>query len=114
MQVKPKFVALLAFVCALTVTQLAIAAGGLKVVTTPAHPKKGQMVQMKVSGLKPNERVSATLKIPSSGQTNHYTAKAGSAGVLINAVRAQVKGRNVWTYTGKSSHKTISTSYVVR
>jgi hypothetical protein len=112
---KFKFFALMVVVGALAITPIALAAG-LTIKTTPAHPKKGQMVQMKVSGLKAGEKVKAVLVLPASGQKATYypKQKASSGGVFINTVRAQVKGKNVWTYTGRTSHRKGSTSYVVR
>jgi hypothetical protein len=64
---KLKFFALVVVVGALAITPIALAAG-LTVKTTPAHPKKGQMVQMKVSGLKAGEKVKAVLTLTASGQ----------------------------------------------
>ena len=116
MVISRKFFALMIVACALAIAPIAFAAG-LTVKTTPAHPKKGQMVQMKVSGLKPGEKVKAVLTLPNAGgQKNTYfpKQKASSGGVFINTVRAQVKGKNVWTYTGRTSHRKGSTSYTVR
>jgi hypothetical protein len=112
---KLKFFALVVVVGALAITPIALAAG-LTVKTTPTHPKKGQMVKMTVSGLKPGEKVKAVLVLTASGQKNTYfpKQKASSGGAFINTVRAQVKGKNVWTYTGRTSHRHGSTSYVVR
>jgi hypothetical protein len=112
---KLKFFALVVVVGALAITPIALAAG-LTVKTTPAHPKKGQMVQMKVSGLKAGEKVKAVLTLTASGQKATYfpKQKASSGGVFINTVRATVKGKNVWTYTGRTSHKSGSTSFTVK
>jgi hypothetical protein len=115
MGISKKVLALFAAMCVLALVPAAFAAG-LTIKTTPTHPKKGQMVQMKVSGLKPGEKVKAVLTLPASGQKATYfpKQKASSTGVFINSVRAQVKGKNVWTYTGRTSHRKGSTSYVVR
>jgi hypothetical protein len=116
LQISKKFLALMVVVAALAIVPIALAAG-LTIKTTPAHPKKGQMVTMKVSGLKPGEKVKAVLVLPDNGgqkATYFPKQKASSGGVFINTVRAQVKGKNVWTYTGRTSHRKGSTTYRVR
>lgn len=116
MGISKKFFALMVVACALAIVPIALAAG-LTIKTTPAHPKKGQKVEMKVSGLKPGEKVKAVLTLPSAGgqkQTYYPRQKASSGGVFINTVRAQVKGKNVWTYTGRTSHRKGSTTFTVR
>jgi hypothetical protein len=116
MGISKKFLVLMALACALAIVPVAFAAG-LTVKTSPAHPKKGKMVEMKVSGLKPGEKVKAVLTLPDAGgqkATYFPKQKASSGGVFINTVRAQVKGKNVWTYTGRTSHRKGSTSYRVR
>jgi hypothetical protein len=115
MKVSNKFVALAAAVCVLALVPVALAAG-LTVKTTPAHPKLHQIVKMTVTGLKPGEKVKAVLTLPASGQKNTYypKQKASSTGAFVNSVKAQVKGKNVWTYTGRTSHRKGSTSFVVR
>src|SRR4051794_10819023 len=106
MGISKKFLALATVVSALVIAQIAFAAG-LTIKTTPAHPKKGAKVEMKISGLKPGERVKAVLTLPATGQKNAYFPKlrASSGGVFINTVRAQEKGKNVWTYTGRQSRR---------
>src|SRR3954466_13604461 len=106
---KLKFFALVVVVGALAITPIALAAG-LTVKTTPAHPKKGQMVQMKVSGLKAGEKVKAVLTLTASGQKAVYfpKEKASGGGVFINPARARVRGKNVGSYAGRRSHKTGS------
>jgi asparagine N-glycosylation enzyme membrane subunit Stt3 len=117
MGISNKFLALAAVVCAFAVAPIALAAGGLTVKTTPAHPKLHQKVEMRVSGLKPGEKVKAVLVLPNNGgQTATYypKQKASSTGVFINTVKPTVKGKNVWRYTGRTSHRKGSTSYVVK
>ena len=116
MGISKKFLALAAVVCALAIVPLAVAAGGLKITTTPTHAKLHQKVEMKISGLKPGEKVKAVLTLAATGQKNTYFPKqrASSAGIVINTVKAAAKGKNVWTYTGRTSHRKGSTSYVVR
>jgi hypothetical protein len=113
--ISKKFLALGAVVCALAVVPVALAAG-LTITTTPTHPKSGKSVQMKVSGLKPNEKVKAVELIADGGQKTTYfpRQRASSGGVFINTVKAQVKGKHTWTYTGRTSRRTGKTSYVVR
>jgi hypothetical protein len=116
MRISKKFLALMAATCALAIAPIALAAG-LKITVTPAHPKKGHMVEMKVSGLKAGEKVKAVLTLPDAGgqrETYYPKQKASAAGVFINTVRAQVKGRNTWTYTGRTSHRKGSVTYRVR
>jgi hypothetical protein len=74
------------------------------------------MVQMKVSGLKPGEKVKAVLVLAAGNQRATYfpKQKASSGGVFINTVRATVKGKNSWTYTGRTSRRHGSTSYTVK
>ena len=114
MGISRKFLVLAAVVCALSVVPVALAAG-LTVKTSPTHPKKGQMVTMKVSGLKPGEKVKAVLVLASGQKATYFPKqKASAGGVFVNTVRAQVKGKNVWTYTGRTSHRKGSTTFVVR
>lgn len=116
MGISRKFLVLAAVVCALSVVPVALAAG-LTVKTSPTHPKKGQMVKMTVTGLKPGEKVKAVLTLPNAGgqkATYYPRQKASAGGVFVNTVRAQVKGKNVWTYTGRTSHRKGSTTFVVR
>jgi hypothetical protein len=114
MVISKKFLALAAAVCALAIVPVALGAG-LSIKTTPAHPKKGQMVAMKVSGLKPSEKVKAVLTLASGQKATYFPRqKASSGGVFINTVRATVKGKNTWTYTGRTSHRKGSTSYTVK
>ena len=115
MRISTKFLAITAVVCALAIVPVALAAG-LTIKTTPSRPKVGQKVEMRVSGLKPGERVKAVLTIVATGQKNTYfpRQRASSTGVVINTVKAQVKGRNNWTYTGRQSHRKGSTHYTVR
>ena len=110
-----KFLALAAVVCALALVPIALAAG-LTVKTTPTHPKRGAKVEMKVSGLKPGEKVRAVELIADGQQKTTYYPKqrASSGGVFINTVKAQVKGKHTWTYSGRTSRRKGATSYVVK
>jgi hypothetical protein len=47
-------------------------------------------------------------------RTLYPSQRASSAGVILVAVKAQVKGRHTWTFTGRTSHRTAKTRYVVR
>jgi hypothetical protein len=113
--ISKKFLALAVAACALAVASVAFAAG-LTITTTPSHVKRGKTVQMKVAGLKGNEKVKAVEVIADGNQKTTYFPKqrASAGGVFINTVRAQVKGKHTWTYTGRTSRRHGSTSYVVK
>jgi hypothetical protein len=115
MGITRKFLVLAAVVCALALVPVALAAG-LTITTTPTKVKSGKSVQMKVSGLKANEKVKAVEVIADGSQRTTYFPKqrASAGGVFINTVRAQVKGKHTWTYTGRTSRRTGKTSYTVR
>jgi hypothetical protein len=115
MGISKKFLALCAMVCALALVPVAFAAG-LTITTTPSHPKTGAKVQMKVSGLKPNEKIKAVEVIADGSQRTTYfpRQRASTGGVFINTVKAQIKGKHTWTYTGRTSRRTGKTSYVVK
>src|SRR4051812_21735591 len=110
-----KFLALAVTVCALAVVSVAVAAS-LTITTTPTRVKAGKNVQMKVSGLKPNEKVKAVELIADGGQKTAYfpRQRASSGGAFVNTVKAQIKGKHTWTYTGRTSRRTGKTSYVVK
>jgi hypothetical protein len=110
-----KFLALAVAACALAVASVAFAAG-LTITTTPTHVNRGKSVQMKVAGLKANEKVKAVELIADGGQKTTYFPKqrASAGGVFINTVKAQVKGKHTWTYTGRTSRRTGKTSYTVK
>ena len=116
MGISNKFLAALALVCALAIAPIAYSATALTVTSTPSHVKVGKNVAMKIVGLKPGEKVKAVETIPSTGQkrTLYPKQKASAGGVVINTVRAQVKGKHVWAYTGRTSHRKGSTHYVVK
>ena len=115
MLISKKFLALMTVVCALAIAPIAIAAGATAT-ATPTHPKAGTKVQLKVSGLKPNERVRAHELIADGGQTRTLfpSQRASAGGVIIVTVRAQVKGKHTWTFTGRQSHRKATTFYVVK
>jgi hypothetical protein len=110
-----KFLALVVALCALALVPVALGAG-LTITTTPTKVKRGKTVQMKVSGLKPNEKVKAVELIADGGQKTTYFPKqrASAGGVFVNTVKAQIKGKHTWTYTGRTSRRTGKTSYTVR
>ena len=106
---------------ALCLTMLAIAvpaalAAGLTVETKPTRPKTGQTVEMLIRGLKPGERVKAREVIASNGQarTLYPRRRANTRGVLLVSVRAMVKGKHTWTFTGRQSRRTGKGVYIVR
>jgi hypothetical protein len=113
MPIRRKFPAAAALTLALAAAPLALAAGGATVTTTPTHVKEGKFVSMLVKGMKPNERVKAHEAAP-FGQTRNLFPRAGAGGNLLVKVKAQVKGKHTWTFTGRTSHKTAKTAYYVK
>ena len=108
-----KFLAAAAAVCVLGATPIALAAGGATATVSPARVKEGKSVEMTVKGMKANERVKAAEAAP-FGQKRTLYPRAGSGGSLIVKVKAQIKGKHTWTFTGRSSHKSAKTSYIVK
>jgi hypothetical protein len=110
-----KFLALAAIVCALAIAPVALGAGATAT-ATPTHPKVGKSVELKVTGLKPGERVKASELIADGLQkrTLYPKQRASAGGVIIVTVKAQVKGKHTWTFTGRQSHRKAKTFYVVR
>ena len=115
MGISTKYLAVAASMTALVAAPVALATGGAKATATPTHQKVGKSVQLKVTGLKPSERVKAVELIVQSGQkrTLFPTQRASAGGVIIVTVRAQAKGRHQWTFTGRQSHRKATTNYVV-
>ena len=115
MGINYKFVAAVAAICALAITPVAIAAGA-SATATPSHPKVGKTVELRVTGMKAGEKVKAHELIADGGQTRTLYPKqrASTAGVIVVSVRAQIKGKHTWTFTGRTSRKTAKTSYVVK
>ena len=115
MGISNKFLVLVALLCALAIVPVALAAGATAT-ATPTHPKVGKSVELKVTGLKPGERMKAHELIADGGQTRtlYPRQRASSGGVIIVSVKAQVKGRHTWTFTGRQSHRKAKTYYVVR
>src|SRR4051794_24559458 len=106
-----KFFAVIAVLCAVAVTPVALAAGGATATATPSHVKVGKAVELRVTGLKSGEKIKATEVIPAAGdqkRTLFPAKRVGSTGVIIVTVKAQVKGRHNWTFTGRQSHRTAS------
>lgn len=91
-------------------------AAGLTVKTTPTRPKTGQTVEMLIRGLKPGERVRAQELIADGQQrrTLYPRRRANASGVLLVAVRAQIKGRHTWTFRGRQSKRSGKAVYIVR
>ena len=116
MGISHKYLAVLATLFALAVAPVALGAGGASATSTPSSVKVGKKVELKVTGLKAGERVKATELLVASGQkrTLFPTQRASSGGVIIVTVKAQVKGRHKWTFTGRQSKRTATTNYIVR
>jgi hypothetical protein len=115
MKISNKFLALAVAVCALAIVPIAIAAGATAS-ATPKNPKVGKSVELKVTGLKPGERMKAHELIADGGQTRTLfpRQRASSTGIIIVSVKAQIKGRHTWTFTGRQSHRKAKTYYIVR
>ena len=115
MGISNKFLALVALVCALAIAPVALGAGA-SATATPKNPKVGKSVELKVTGLKPGERMKAHELIADGGQTRTLFPKqrASAGGVIIVTVKAEVKGRHTWTFTGRQSHRKAKTYYIVR
>jgi hypothetical protein len=110
-----KFLVAGAAVCALAATPIAVAAVGPTAAATPTHPTLGKSVEMTVKGMKAGEKIKAAELAPSGQKRTLYPAKRVNAtGTIIVTVKAQVKGKHTWTFTGRSSRKTAKTSYVVK
>ena len=112
MRIANKFPAAAA-VLALAASPIALASGGATATATPTHVKEGKYVQMLVKGMKPNERVKAHEVAP-FGQTRNLYPRAGAGGALLVKVKGQVKGKHVWTFTGRRSHRSATTRYYVK
>jgi hypothetical protein len=108
-----KFLAAGAVLSALAVTPIAVAAGGATATAVPKVVKQNRSVEMTVKGMKPNEKVKA-VEVAPFGQKRTLYPKAGQGGSLVVKVKAQIKGKHTWTFTGRSSHKTAKTSYTVK
>ena len=108
-----KFLAVAAAACVLGATPIALASGGATATATPSRVKEGKSVEMLVKGMKANEKVKAVEAAP-FGQKRTLYPRAGGGGTLIVKVKAQVKGKHTWTFTGRRSHKTATTHYVVK
>jgi hypothetical protein len=113
MPISSKFPAAAALSLALAAAPIALASGGATATATPTHVKQGKFVSMLVKGMKPNERVKAHELAP-FGQTRNLYPRAGSGGNLLVKVKAQVKGKHTWTFTGRSSHRSAKTAYYVK
>lgn len=112
MPIANKFPAAMA-VLALAAAPVALGSGGATATATPTHVKVGKTVQMLVKGMKPNEKVKAHELSP-NGQTRNLYPRAGGGGSLLVKVRAQIKGKHVWTFTGRKSHRRATTKYYVK
>lgn len=117
MRISHKILALAIVVLALATAPIAIGAGGAKATATPSRAKVGKSVELKITGLKPGEKIKAVEVIPSAGdqkRTLYPKQRASAGGVILVTVTAQVKGRHNWTFTGRTSHRKASTYYVVK
>ena len=108
-----KFLAGALAACVLGASSIAYAAGGATATSSPSRVKEGKTVELTVKGMKPSEKVKAVEQAP-FGQKRTLYPRAGKSGSLIVTVKAQVKGKHTWTFTGRQSHKTAKTSYTVK
>jgi hypothetical protein len=109
-----KFPALIAVICALVVVPVAMAAS-LTITTTPKRAKVGHSVEMLIRGLKPGEKVKGREVLPNTQvRTVYPTKRANTSGVLLVTVKAQIAGTHKWTFSGRTSHRKGSTSYIVK
>jgi hypothetical protein len=115
MSISNKFLALAAAVCALAVAPMALGAGRAAVTATPGHVNAGKYVQLRLTGLRDGEKVKVSELIADGGQkrTLYPSQRASAVGVILMRVKAQVTGRHTWTFTGRTSHRTAKTHYVV-
>jgi hypothetical protein len=115
MGITKKFVALAVLVCALAAASVAIAVGATAT-ATPTRPKVGKAVELKVAGLKPGEKIKAHELIADGQQTRtlYPSRRVNTAGTIVVTVKAQIKGRHTWTFTGRTSHRKATTSYIVK
>ena len=114
MRISKKLLALAIVSGALAVASVALAAG-LTIKTTPTHVKVGKKVEMLVTGLKANEKVKVVHTPPAPGAKQVLYPRAGHTGALLVTVRkATIKGKHVWKFTGRQSHRSGTTHYVVK
>jgi hypothetical protein len=99
--------------CALVATPVALAGTGATAKSTPSKVKAGKTVEMLVNGMKPNEKVKAHEAAP-FGQTRNLYPRAGKGGSLLVKVKAEVKGKHTWTFTGRNSKRAAKTAYFVK
>jgi hypothetical protein len=65
--------------------------------------------------MKAGEKVKAGESAPVGQTRTLYPGKRVNAtGVVLVRVKAQVKGKHTWTFTGRTSHRTAKTSYYVK
>jgi hypothetical protein len=113
MGISHKYLGAAAAVCALATAPIALGAGGATATSTPKSAKVGKTVEMLVKGMKADEKVKAVEAAP-FGQKRTLYPRAGHGGSLIVKVKAQIKGKHTWTFTGRSSHRSAKTSYTVK
>lgn len=115
MPISMKLLAVVAAVCVLAVAPVAIGATQALATATPGHVKAGKSVQLKITGLRAGEKVKASELIADGAQTRtlYPSQRVSATGVILVTVKAQVKGKHSWTFSGRSSHRSATTSYVV-
>jgi hypothetical protein len=115
MRISNKFLVAGAAACTLAATPGAIAAVAATATATPTHPKLNTSVAMTIKGMKAGEKIKAAELAPFGQKRTLYPAKrVNAAGTIVVTVKAQVKGKHTWTFTGRTSRRTAKTSYVVK
>jgi hypothetical protein len=65
--------------------------------------------------LNAGEKIKASELAPLAQKRTLYPAKrVNASGVIVMTVTAEVKGKHVWTFTGRSSRRTAKASYTVK
>jgi hypothetical protein len=114
MRITKNFLAPGAAIAVLAITPVALGSGGAKATATPSHVSQGKQVTVRVTGLKPKERTNETELIVSSGQKRVTHPRAGSTGIIVEYLKAQVAGRHTLTFVGRTSHRRATTQFVVK
>jgi hypothetical protein len=90
-------------------------AAGAGATATPTHAKLGKPVALTVKGMKAGEKIKASELAPNGQKRTLYPAKRVNAGgTIVMTVTAELKGKHVWTFTGRSSRRTAKASYTVK
>jgi hypothetical protein len=115
MGISKKFLAAAAVICALAAAPVALSATSATATATPKTVRVGKSVDLLVKGMKAGEKVKAVHVAPLGQKATYFPAKRVNAqGTILVTVKAQVKGKHTWTFTGRTSRRTAKTSYTVK